>query len=402
MVIEMLLFFLIKNGIRGATNWIKDNKVYCVYYLLAFGLLAYCISAIGSYILVSYEKYLLTAVCVYEIVKIIQKSQILNVPVQMIQYKVLNQWQYKFYILIKSVGASVILMAISTLISYFTAINCLNQGLWMICSLNVAVNLMSVLKNQVRYAKGVIAITVIGILTTVYFHSLIIAVSLALLSFIIFVFQKAIILEVLFCFYQFMWQMGIGILNKDTDKMVEAQKSISSPPKDLAIGFLERHYEGDFGRCKELKRVINHHSMAINTFILSSCFTFFGLYLKEEWVYGVVMVISMVILGNLLSLLNREEARLAALGMYLPFHIREWFRQKYLIQLGVTVLLLAPTWLLVPYLGFIPYVICILITPFKSILHYFHPRKLFNKVIYYMLEFVVFSLCFLTYTLGLF
>lgn len=398
----MLTFLLVKNQCRRGLRYIKEKKWYFIVYFPLTLFLCYWLLTVFFVFFSNYLRYGVMLVYIYEIAKILQKAPTFNIPIQIIQYKLFSQTKYKIYILFKCFGASFVVVAIYiALIIYHQDNFVILQEILILCLLNFIVNVNCFFKSQfLNFRIVVVIITTLEILFLALFPYIVITLFITLFSFLAIVFLKRIKLDVLLPFYLFMSLLGEGLSKGDVNKIFDVQNSFKASKKNRFTQLLINNYGKTFCYYKELKRILNNYAILINSFIINVVIIFMTLlFLKESWRYGVAMSLALIVTENILSTLNKKESLMRTAGFYLPFTIREWVRQKYCIHLLVTVVVILPTMFLIEQIGIIIYFFCVALLPLKNILYHFFAKNLKNKIFIYLLNFIIFSLCFLNYTI---
>ena len=395
-----MIYLLLKNSVRKNIRSILNNKIYFIFATIATLFALYWVGGVSYLVIINYFMYAKVIVCVYEVIKIVQKLPTINAPIRLIQYRIISHWQYKAYIVFKSSGASIAVIITFSLISAVLGSNEIIEDVIILSLLNYVINLLCFIKTQTRYSMITTIICCIIIIHVLLFESVVIISAITVLASILFLLIKQIKLDQLFIYYHFMNSVGTGLSNRDSKQITESQKFMSFMSKNLFKDYLTNHYGIHYGIHKEVKRVINNYSMILNSLIITMVSVIIAKYfIIFDIVYSVVFLVAMIAADSLLSNLNKSESQLVKEGMFLPYSIVEWVKQKYFVQLISIAIILIPIVCIIPNVGVVQFLLVLLILPIKSILQYFKIDKIHNKVLNYFIQLLLFSLCFLQYSL---
>lgn len=394
MVIDVL-HLLFKNKQRQYINIFKKNKAKWILGAL-MGMFSILFEL--DFIEIAVRNYfpIVTLVCfLYCIAKIFQDIPIMNIDYKLIEFKIINLFQLKMLIILKSVILSSFIFVLMLVFASETDKIAFFQALVLIL-INVVINFVCFLKSQTNHTDILTISTLLIVSLAFYLNSIVIISAFLGVIVLVFFSKKYFKYDRLLPYYHSMAYVYQGLVNSDMGSISQGQVQLMKPRNKSLLNFMEKYYSSDwFDFWKEISRAIYYYRKILNASLISFLITLITLmYEHPLWVNGAAMFALVFVADTVLTLLNKPEAINISKGFYVPFSLKDLIKQKYVAHICVVLFPLLSSLLILKYVSFVLLIICFLILPLKNILSSFS-SKFISKCAVYFLESIILLACFI-------
>lgn len=392
-----IIKYITLNFLRKYIRLIKKNKLkFSVVVLTVFFFLLFSVD-IYKTIDVKYYRFLPLVIFIYAMLKLFQEIPTMNIESQLIELKILNIWQLKMLVFIKSIALSILIFIILINTSIFSQ-DLLFQQIVVSLVINIIVNLVCFLVYQINHSN-ILKIAIIFSCSVAYYLNSIPLIAILLIGIlIIFGSMKYFKYDLILPYYHSMGNIIEGLINGDMEGMVAGQGSIIKTKSESTFYLMERNYnkKDSFYYSKEISRMLYHNKTWINLSLMNFLAVFIVImYSKKILLSVIVLLFIFYTTDNMLNILNKSEAMNRNKGFFFPYSTQEILKQKYIVHLLIILIpFILPGVLLLKRLSFFTLLICFISLPIKNILASFAVDKRV-KLLSYLVDSGIIYICFM-------
>ncbi|MHC1683861.1 MAG: hypothetical protein AB6733_13055 [Clostridiaceae bacterium] len=388
MAIDVIKYLVI-NKLRKYIRVVTRNKLKSLLWSGGTIVLLWSLIDLIKYISIDYYT---MGFFIYCIAKLFQDMPIMVLPCQFFEFKILNHWQLKALMLVKSSALSLFIFTLMLVfpISFSETVQSQIISLLLI---NVIINLICFLKSQTKYSSTITVITLILISLSYYWKlALFLGVALILIL-MIFIRLKYFRYDEILPYYHSMGNIMEGLTNSNMDTVSKGQVALINSKSKSNFRFMEKYYGRafSFNFYKEISRALYNYKRIINASLINFSIGLLSVtYNHPLWVNGAAMLIIVFISDNILTILNKPEAINKKKGFYFPYSLSEIIKQKYLVQLVIIFIPFLASVLILKNISIFIFLACLILLPMKNIINNFASKWYENWVAYGVDGFIFF------------
>lgn len=385
--------YIALNYFRRYIKLIKNNKIKFVFGFM-FSLILIMIS-IDLINLVDCDnlEIIYMGIFIYSIAKLFQDIPVINLPYQVLEFKLLKFWKVKVLVLIKCIYPSCIMLNILYLFPMIFK-NLSLSKLLLLGMINIMANIICFFISQSKNRSLIRIITVLFLSLIYYLESIYLAIILVLASILKLSMIRYINYDLLLPYSHTLSNISEGLISGNIDGMINSQQLLIKSKSYSKLNLIEKYYDKPNYLLffKEISRGLYYENNLINIsvtiFIISLFLAIMGIDSKVAAVMALMLVISLC--DNFLSRINNVESINKNNGFYFPYTTKELIKQKYIPHLFIVSIPLISAILLFKYISVFSFILCFLLLPIKNIIGSFSSR---DRLSYRVISFTVLLLC---------
>lgn len=343
---KRILPLIIKERFRRIKKYVTKNPIiavgtsisiiYGIYYLISTSLTnqEYVRTIVDN-------QYVSLVAIVYLAMKILNPTQETMIDYQLIELKLISFIQYKLLLLLKFFFTSMIL------IIFFC--DYLTNKVFIICMLNVVVNIWAFLRNRWNY-RVIDLVLSVALILCIKNEWIITSVVIFMLMLCLFMFLHKVNYENIIPMYKINYMIGQQFsasssytAEKDT-RIKNVTEELFGRKKQHTTIWCEKYYDvtWKFEFAKELSRMSANLDKILSSILVSIVVCFMGYYLPE-WYLMIAFSIIVLLAININYSFNGEEQNLLKLGYIACYSHLKIIKYKFVIYALLNFIIFSPT-----------------------------------------------------------